>query len=417
MPDSTGSMREFQLQKWEKVKAHFNKWFSDLDFQALEIILSAAVAHTFMGPGEKPVWMFVVGPSGSGKTDVVVTAMQTAFPHITFASQITENTLLSGFQPRGRGTAGSKKKTPGVGYSMLERMGDKAILVFQDFTTFLGLNPLVQRAIASQLREIWDGETHKDVGSLDHQISWKGRLTIVALCTPELEESWGTFRSMGERFLIVRWLTGTRDVYETTAAASFKQDHEQEIKKATQDLVREFVAGAGNAPLPDTKATGLVYLARLVAWTRRNVKRSGRGNITNTTGEEMPTRINMALARVAQAHASLFHHKQIEDEDLQAARRLGVDTIPWLRRQVIELMPEPPDELTTADISKLAGEIPAIVTYTLEELEALKVVAGEKMEVGHYWRLTDEFAEVRRLAGLGGKAETKKDPYSTTKVP
>lgn len=393
--------RGLQRQRWEAIASHLEKWFYQPDLQALEIILSVAYAHNFPGKGEKPVWIFVIGASGSAKTSIVPDVLEAGFSNVTVASEISDKTFLSGFQPRGRevkgrGTkkAGSKKAKD---YSMLSRMGESAILCFKDFTTFISLDHQKRASIAAQLREIWDGKTSKDVGSHDEQIKWEGKLTIIACATRRLEKAWSVYRSMGDRFLTVRWLAG--DPIETAAAAAKQQGHVEEISAGLKRAVKDFLNTRYHTPPPDTEKTGLVYLARLVAWVRTQVERSGK-EIVDIDEEEMPTRLNMALARVAQAHASLFNHEQVEEEDLAAARRVALDTIPSRRRTLIELLPAPPEELSLADIIDQTGLHANIIKTTMEELEAIGVVRGDKTDTGYYWRATDEFQVLKVRAGL-----------------
>lgn len=408
--DSDVSMRDFKAGKWKELRDHLEKWFYGLDYQALEAILSIGHAHTMLGEEQKPTWIFVPGRPGSGKTEVVSKAIRAGFGNVQIADTLTDKTLLSGYQPRDshgrpkqpkKGAAADKNKS----YSMLSRMGRNPILVFPDFTTLLGQNPQQVEAIAAQLRRIWDGEYVRDTGANDDQLGWLGTLTVIALCTNEIERKWSHMTGVGERFMFVRWTSGDGSVksdHDVSTASVKNARYAKEINSKTAQLVKQFTAVSHPHPkLPNIEDTDLIAWAQVAAWSRVFVERNWK-EITDVHDQELPTRIAMGLSRIAEAHASLFYHETVEDSDLVIARRMAMDTIPDARRRVIDAMPDPPAEVTSSDLVKLTKLYPFVVNKTLDDLEALGIVKGEKMEIGNYWHFTDQFEELRQLARISG---------------
>lgn len=388
-------MQELQEQRWAALVAHIKKWFRDPDIEAFELALSVAFSHYIGGKEEKPVWLHVIGPSGSGKTALVIEALS-ILSKTTVMSKITDKAFLSGFRPGGRAPKDKSKA-----YSFLDRIGSSQILLFKDFTTLLSERQDVQATVMAQLRELWDGELKKETGSLTEGLVWKGKVTILAACTPKLETHWSVGRALGERFLQVRLRGGDR--LGMAAASALQQGHREEIDDGLHKLTKAFASVTRGTPPLREMPLGMLHIADMVARLRATVERS-YGKVTEVNEPEAPTRIAAAMGQVAQAHASLFYRPKITEDDLRIARRMALDTIPLKKLLVLDAIPDVGDISTTELITatKIHRDI---IGNVLDDLEALQVLTrkasnpSSDMVEGTWWEFTDDFKEIRKAAG------------------
>jgi hypothetical protein len=390
-------MQSVQRQRWKQIADHIEKWFYAPDLEALRIAMSVAYAHGFPGIGEKPIYLFLVGPPGSGKTELVIESLS-VFQNSHVVSKITKNSFLSGFRPggkKGRGTKDTKGRKRS--YSFLDRIGKTPILLFKDFTTFLSEDYASQKDIAGALRELWDGKYGKEVGSVDEPLEWEGKMTIIAACTGVLEKAWSSYHSMGDRFLTVRWRAA--DQAEAARHAVRQMGKANEIKAETHRLMKALISTTKMVKMPDPEP--LLDLAGMVAWSRGSVERRGK-EVLDVGEMESSTRIAMAMARIAQGHASLFHKAAVDEEDLALATRVGWDSVPSKRRVLLDLLPDAPAEVSLADLIERSGIWRNAVTATMDEMEALGIVV--KYETGDdeveavFYKLSEKFSEVRGKA-------------------
>jgi hypothetical protein len=394
------SMIELQQQRWEALIAHINKWFFEPDIEAFALALAVAKSHSFTGEGEKPVWLFVIGPPGTGKTALVIEALS-AFSKTTIMSKISDKAFLSGFRPGGRAPKGKNSQNQPKSYSFLDRIGNSQILLFKDFTTLLTERPEVQATVMAQLRELWDGRLKREVGSLTEDLDWKGKLTIVAACTPALEHHWAASRALGERFMQVRLRTPEASRVQMAQLSERQRGHVAHINEELHRLVKAFISITRGAPPLKEMPEDMLYLADLVARVRVTVQRS-HGKVVDVAEPEAPTRIAAAMGQVAQAHASLFY-RNIEPADLKIARRMAIDTIPSRKWKLLELMPETGD-ISSAELAATSKIHPDILRVVMADLEAIGAVQRQatdsEMMEGTWWEFTEEFRELRRRAGL-----------------
>ena len=376
------------LERYQAFKAHLDKWYHGIDHQAVLICLSACVGHLFKG--DEPVWVFLLGPSATAKT--VTINLLASIPGTYVLGDLTPQTLLSGFD---RG-----KKS-----SLLHRMGPTPMILFKDFTTLASKRYDDIKQIGTQLREVYDGEFHKDTGT-GKSIQWKGKATVVAAGTPAVEHIWTQMRDMGERFMTVRWPRG--DGIKQGEAALRQIGFESQIKVDGNKLLLEFLDQGSLTPaeIPDIlgEHRDLLYLAELIALVRASASRDSGGarEINNVTQCEGPSRIMKSMAQTARGHATVFRRMKCNAEDIAAARRLGMDTLPDLKRKVFEVIPND-YELDLEDISERSGLPIETCKRACEDMVASGVLKQSGSGTTKYYEFKESFQAVLKGAFPGGR--------------
>lgn len=308
------------------------RWFYNPDFQAIRVLLGTINAH-YLSIGD-PAWLFLVAPPGTGKTTMAI--MSTArLPQTESLGGFTANTFLSGFHGQ---------RQPGL----LEKLGEttdrrgtyltkgNAIFLAKDFTTVLSMRRETRAEILAQLREIHDGEFRKSFGTGETKI-WRGRVTLIAAVTPIIDRYYSVFTVLGERFLQLRW--HRPDSPKAGQLAIRQQGYEntfrQELRLAVKAIFNKSLA-APPAISPNSEVR-LAALAELVAIARTHIIRSSYGNreIEYVPEAEANTRISKGLAAIAKGIAALNGRKNVVEQDLQDAFRVGIDSVPETRRKLL----------------------------------------------------------------------------------
>src|SRR3990167_48248 len=189
--DRTIEERERALE-WESIPAKtfdqfdaiIDKWLLVVDPGVVKLLVATIYANLLKSD---PVWLFLIAPSSGGKTELLNGLLKN--PDCYFLSQLTPNTLLSGYK-------GSKEREP----SLLHQLGTNKTIIFKDFTSLLEGNKDAFKDILGQLREVFDGYVIKRLGTGD-EITWRGKMGFIAGCTPILEQRMNLIGAMGERFL------------------------------------------------------------------------------------------------------------------------------------------------------------------------------------------------------------------------
>lgn len=380
-------------EAWKELKKHLESNYYKPDLEALRIVLSVSTAHYFRQ--DEPVWLMCIGAPGTGKTSICIESVL-SLPMTYNVDSLTPQTFLSGFQ-----------SGPGTTNSLLHQIGTKddpsGIITMADFSSFLGLREEPRREIGGQLRKIYDGYLDRSTGV--GRLEWEGKVTLIVAATAGAERLWGEMRSLGERFMQVRWPRG--DGVEQ-ALSAFKQiGRERDIKSKTARLVSELIGPAHLKPVmvgTERIEAGVAHLAEIVAVTRTPVERgrSFRREICEEPEPEGPTRIMKALAQVAMGHAAIFRRKEPLAEDYRVARRLGLDSVPPARLKIIQALRYQQNmELGWANLVRATGIPGTTVTRVCEDLEALGVVEASIDAVERSYSMKPRFARLlTKAAGI-----------------
>lgn len=372
-------------QAWDRLINFIDVWYHDIDVEAIRIALASVAGHK--NKKEVPVWLFVLGASGTGKS--LIPELISPYPETYRLNSITANTLLSGL-PKSKG-----------GSSLLLDIGTKndhsGILIFPDFTTTISRRDDTVKVIAGDLREVYDGHLMKNTGS-GKQLKWEGKVTIIAMATPELERLWGPMRGLGERFVQVRW--GRSDGISQASKAFTQIGKEQEIKATVRELSKEFISHT-SAIFPDPLdpiASGVAHISEITAILRAGAARDDRSKKLEDVNEpEGNTRFFKAIIQIARAHAAMFRREMVI-EDYQLASRVAIDSIPPVRLQVVRSIPEL--SISQPELIEELKKPKTTILRAVEELKHLGVVSVDDSN-GHtnYIELTDRFKRLKERAG------------------
>jgi hypothetical protein len=169
------------------------RWFGkDYDIGALDCVLAAASAERL---GGDPPWLLVVGGSGAAKTETIMPLVGAGALAVSTISG--EAALLSGTSKKDR----AKSATGGL----LRAVGTRGVLVVKDFTSILSMNRDTRALVLAALREIYDGQWSRNVGTDGGQtLVWRGRLVLIGAVTTAWDAAHAVVSTMGDRFVLVR---------------------------------------------------------------------------------------------------------------------------------------------------------------------------------------------------------------------
>jgi hypothetical protein len=312
---------------WNLVADVMKSHFYQPDLEAVRAAYSAIAAHAL---SDQPVWTMSVAPPGSMKTTILEPLEQ--FEQIHFIDEVTPNTFLSG-QIRGK-----SKRMP----SLLDRIGKSGVIVIADFSTILSMKHDDRAAVLAQLRRIFDGHFHKEVGTLEGSLDWKGRITCAVAVTKEIDKHFGVFQSLGERFLMVRWpRPGGEDEGEAAALRAMSQNI-AEVRSDLKEVVGELFDGlletAADVTVTPEQRQQIAAISEFVVRGRTHVSRdaSRDRNLNYVPEAEAPTRLAQQLCQLAKGSARLGRRRRVNVGDMELVRRVGFNCIPSLRWRVLQ---------------------------------------------------------------------------------
>jgi hypothetical protein len=295
------------------------------------------------------------------------------------ASTLTEASLLSGSSARDR--------APDAGGGLLRDMGAFGILALKDLGSILQGSRDSRPQVIAALREIYDGSWTRRLGTDGGRtLSWAGKVGLVAAATGAIESHHTVWASMGERFIFFR--LPQIDPVEQAKQALAQAGRGSEMRAELAESVRSLFG----APLAEPRSLSpeeeewLVNLATLVVQCRTAVEREGYSRDIEVVHEpEAPARLIIVLER-------LLAGLDAVGLDRLGARSLtmkaGMDSIPGLRRAVLELLGSNM-ELPIGIIIEQVGKPASTTRRAVEDLHALGVVDRARGPSGaDMWRLT-----------------------------
>ena len=357
----------------------FAKWLALPSEMPVRFMLCAVIANRL--PGD-PLWAFIVGPSGDGKTELVnpLTGLDFVRPLDT----LTTNTFLSGKQ----------KKDPNA--SLLKRLPQGAVLLMRDFTAVLQMHHEKRDEIFSQLRKIYDGHLTRATGEGGEsaELSWEGKVGLIACVTPKIEGYRAFATTLGERFLY--YYLPPADRQAMAEAARRNRARLPQMREELRQAVKCFFEGLPlpeSVEVPEEIGSWIVQVADFVSIARSGVERdwySSAKEIIEIPDPEVPTRLSQQLDLITCAHAVLMGRDVVTLEDLELTSEVALACIPIHRRKLIALLFEADRELTTTEIASAIDLPTNTVRRYLEDLTALKLVVRREGDTNAFlWKLTD----------------------------
>jgi hypothetical protein len=379
---------EQQAEAWAKVERLLRQDYIDPDIDAVKIICSCVAAHRIIE--HPPVWAMCVAPSGSLKTAILQSL--DGLPSMHFIDEVTPNTFVSGRIPdrgeeeKDKPRRRREKREPA---SLLHRIGDDGFLIAADFSTILSMDERSRAKILAQLRRIYDGHFTREFGTEENltERSWKGRLTFITGATPDIDQQYSVFRSLGERFTQVRWPraggveTGIRAMRQRPNAA---RDLKCAIHRLLLPILRHGKSQVfKQAPIPSPHFAAefeirVAHLGEFVALARAHVPRSRNDHEpVAPPSPEGNTRLPQELAQIGRGAAVLAGRTEVTEADFALVSRAALDCIPGARIAVIQALRNG----TSASSSGLSG---GLLNRTLEDLETLGICERKEAIGGDY---------------------------------
>jgi len=386
---------------YEELREIFARWLYLPDDTPLRFVLCAVIANKL--PGDA-FWAFLVAPSGSAKTELLNSI--TGLDFVRPLDMITTNTFLSGKQ----------RKDPNA--SLLLRVPNGTIFVMRDFTSVLEMHTERRAEIFAQLRKIYDGHLTKCTGEGGEsaELSWEGKVGLIAGVTPAIESYRAFANTLGERFLYYYLPVSDRN------AAAQRALSNRESLRAMREELRQAVKGflesldiPDHVELPQAMQAWIVHVADFVSVARTGVSRdhySSAREILDLPDPEVPTRLAQQLGALACAHAVLCGRAGVTQDDLDLVAQTALACIPTRRRLIIKTLVEAQAALETSTIAERLDLPTGTVRRDLEELTALKLAKRIKVGEGKadLWEASD-------LAVLGWHALTQSGKRVTVQNP
>jgi hypothetical protein len=341
----------------------FRNWLH-LDSDDVILTVAAAVVGN-LAPGD-PCWLLVVAPPSSAKTEVVRAI--DPLPYVYMASTVTEAALLSGTSAKER----AKDATGGL----LRQVGEFGILCFKDFTSTLSQNKETAKQALSALREIYDGQWERPVGTDGGKmLTWKGKCGLVGAVTPNIDRYGQVVTSLGDRYLLLR-LDAIEDQDEVVGAA-LRHDHDPgTMRRQLADAMTGLIASADRAKvtreLAEHEQKALGQLAIYTAAARTPVERdSYTGDLLVMPQAEGPGRLALALKRI---YGGLEALGVGDEKRWRILARIAGDCVPSVRTTLIRHVVELTVSTKTDAIAEAIGMVKKTAERHLEDLALLKLV-------------------------------------------
>jgi hypothetical protein len=339
----------------------------------LLVSLATVVANRAEGD---PLWLLLVGGPSTGKTEPVRSLDKEPDCHLV--GHITEAGLLSATPKRERG-----KDAHG---GLLREVGEFGILLVKDFTSILSLQRDTRASLLAALRETYDGSWTRSVGTDGGRtLEWKGKLGLLGCVTGAIDSAHGVMGLMGERFVLYRMPEAS--AADQARVALRRSNNTTSMRFALSAAVAAVLARAKFPArhLTDEEETWLVALAQLVVRARSVVERDSYSReIVLVPEPEAPARLVQGLRQL------LFGLEAIAVEPDEARRivnKAGLDSMPVIRRQVLELLAREP--VTNAGASELLAYPPKTCLRTLEDLAAHGLTTRHTDNKAHRWEMAE----------------------------
>jgi hypothetical protein len=341
----------------EGVVAAFERWLHMPDLSPVYAALGTIAANRLDGV---PVWLLLVGPPSGGKTEILQSLVALDDVHPT--AVLSEAALLSG-TPRKEAAAEAKG-------GLLREIGDFGIILTKDFGSLLSMRHDARAPVLAALREVYDGSWTRHVGSEGgRKLHWEGKAGFVGGCTPTIDRQYAVVAAMGDRFILFR-MPRTDAERQAETALAHDGDAEATMHRELRDAVRSVFTGdlVPARGLTDEEREELVRLAVLVARCRSSVERDPHSReIELVPDPEGPARLAKGLERL---FAGLLAVDTDEEVARAVVRKAALDSMPALRRSVIEALTGSDDVLTTTAVAERVLHPSGTTRRALEDLAA-----------------------------------------------
>ena len=358
-------LRAFETQFWMP------------DVAMVEIVLGTVAANRL--PGD-PVWTWLVGPPSSGKSETLASVSRLSEVHRV--SSFTEAGLLSG-SPGNKGSGG-----------LLREIGERGLLVFNDLSVLLGEHGSTRPRTFALLRELYDGELTRQLGTDGGQrFHWRGKIGVLGAVTEAVDVL--DIGLMGERIVYYRLpLISVTEERTTGLFALENVGHQQEARAKIAETVERFFADLvlpEEVGMPDAAGQDrLVDLATLGTRCRSPVVRDSYRREIDLVPQ--PERVPRLLAQLGQLRGGLLAVGVKSDEVWRILGKVALDGMTAGRRRVLDTLTGGRFDRATSTVAGFARLPETTARRHLEDLAAIGVVE----HTGGFpdrWRLAEWVAD------------------------
>ena len=382
----------------------FRRYFVIADKFAVRLCFANFFGNTYLTHRD-PIWMILLGKSSSGKSTFIAPTL--AFPNSVPLDDLTEKTLLSGFNPGKKGRDNSLLRQVGQG-----------TLVFSDLTPILSKNPQSAGEILSQLRMVHDGNFIKYTGT--GKIEWHGKIGLLAASTHEIFYWLEKGRSMGERFAYYEIESPSdEEVLAMHESSNTSAKEVADIMKGYYEKtwigIREWVAvhGVSDLVLTQAQVARINYAASFCVRGKATVhtafKTGDPDQLPAQAGVGRDIKMFRGILQACQNIDQYEHDdpsKSLDDSWIDLIEKMAYSSINLERRMVLEILAWSGKHLTASEIGAvkdLGFEKKSVELY-LTPLHAIGIIRKIPVKPAFKWALDDEQAAafIKRVAWRKG---------------
>ncbi len=357
----------------------YRNWLHFPDPAPIFASLGVAAGHRLPGP---PVWLMLVGQASCGKTEVINSFL--GLPNMVSASTVTEAALLSG--------SGKKDRDHASTGGLMREIGDSGIMLLKDFTSVLRMDRDARDKAIGALGEIYDGRWNRPVGADGgRNLEWKGRMSLLAGCTPVIDNYHDVMVPMGSRFMFYRFdsVNGYAQANAALDSAGLMAEARESIQASVVELFDTLDIPAKLATVKGDHKKRLISLANFAIKCRAGIQRDPyKHDILGVSEPEAPGRFVTAIQQLFQGMA-LCGVK--DEESWRVTCRVAMDSMPSLRLRIIQALATHKKEGLTYGTTEMSTHLRYPLTPVrrcLEDLEALQMVERDASSKEHVWKMS-----------------------------
>lgn len=376
--------------------------------QMVSDYIVSIIISTVWSPDADPLWGWLIGPAGMTKTESLRPLKD--YPHTFYLSTLTENALISGYDPKGDGS-----QDP----SLIPKLKNK-VLVIKDGTALLNLPPLSFAHILGDLRDAFDGFCSKAFGTVGVR-EFASKFGLIVAITDAIDDVVASQVILGERFLSFRVGAGLarnasrrkdflRHCSERMATKAFWREELKNIFTCALDKIIDDLPSEVERPFVAQEQ--IINIADLVANFRLlpSTVKDPRYSVGHSP--EIGSRLVNQFNNAALARAAADGRDFVDDSDMAFVTRVARSTLPPISWRLVRALygshnadwklwlPESEIVKRTALPVKVIN--PILYQYTRIGLIEQQAAEGAYRHPG--WRLQDETLETIRASGICGRS-------------
>lgn len=353
-----------------KFKECLAKHFVINDWQAVDLIIAAAVAHKFKG---EMLWLRVIGASGSGKTEILRT-LTSQQGYVETLETLTPSAIRRGFHPVKRNPKTDELEDMMKGQTLLQRI-DGHLVITKELAPLLTRQHEARTEIFGLLRSLHDGELDADYGSFEGHIKQKCCFDWIIGTTGQVESENQLEMQLGSRFTDLRW--GTPEVDGAIRQSTKNLGNMEAVREELQNFMASIIARTKHEEaqqklqesyMRSTSEEHFVKLCHILAVLRTPVRRDSHDKtIIDEPLPEVGTRIAQSYAKMGIGLYMLGidnidpYFERLTWDGLPRNRRVVLRAIHDIENSSEEPMDVPCDMLTSASQYTIAKWSKAIV--------------------------------------------------------